>query len=748
MFAALGAATVFYIIPIISNKAADFSHKEFDPVFLVILIVAIAICFARLAWIALFHSPKKDLRTPIECFFICYFILTQTSDYQRYQKDILSLLIIVYYASLLIRIRSEKQELFQLATDSLLSDIKDELLHTDLREKIIKAYDSPSVPKNMGIYGSWGVGKTIFAEKLFNEFAQAEHICVWINLWGLSGSDNIVNHYFDSIMGHISKDYYLYQSKSETNQAIKNLISEKLLIPNTLLSVFDIFQKSNTSDISRLECAINGPNKKIIVFLDNIERLTASEVLTTLRLINLLDTTKLNIFNIVTYDKIQLGKSLETELNIHNGNSYLDKIFIQEHSLPNLDFSAVDKTIDNFVEKKFSTLAKSEQADLRKMWSSNQILRNQISQDIHTPRHLLKFLNKFDLIFSSHRADINILDLFTLSYLELKYPNVYDKLKTSFSSIIYILRITGDVARKEALIRELDLRGDSSSGVLIDCLQNLFPTTKHPYPDERSLIVTKSFGHENFSRRYFSTEPVTNQYRDRDLSKMFEQDDADFIRDLKYEKLINSWDEVLIKLKKIDLRDKFTFLIADFLLKYVSSKFKDDVYYHHVVTKIIDLLKISNPPVQKKIYQLTLDNYLYVHLSTNLYSRYFEHENPTLRKDLTSAIYKNFNDSKSYNLNRIDLPSLRALLQFCYQHELLKESFLKEAKHNSNFAVKLVYLSVEYDINIYGEKIPKINANYSVFKWYSYDELRQYCYSANVESDKDEYIVIKLLNKE
>ncbi|MFA9189547.1 P-loop NTPase fold protein [Flavobacterium magnesitis] len=186
----------------------------------------------------------------------------------------------------------------------------------------------------IGVNSIWGVGKTSFLKrveyKLRNEPSKEyQPITFWFNAWQHQDEKSIINNFFNQLKTELSK--YSGDSESVIDNYLKQmmaLVDNKYI--NFLKSITESVFSVNDNTIKRFYDDINEiiekVDRKIIVFVDDIDRLNKNEILETLRILRNIADFK-NVVFICGFDREYVVKQSQID------NHYLDKIFNLEISL-------------------------------------------------------------------------------------------------------------------------------------------------------------------------------------------------------------------------------------------------------------------------------------------------------------------------------------------------------------------------------------------------------------------------------
>ncbi|MBN1768269.1 MAG: hypothetical protein JXR50_09095 [Prolixibacteraceae bacterium] len=183
---------------------------------------------------------------------------------------------------------------------------------------------------------------------------------------------------------------------------------------------------------------IESSNKRIVVFIDDIDRLRCNEVyevLTILRNIGNLP----NVIFVLAYDKDYLLKIMN--VNIDDPQEYLSKFFQVEYALSKIPTNKIKKSLYSKMLDFFETdifgkynlrLKKCEDKYPHNAEDDlyDVIYNNVTGVDILTSeRDVIKLMNGIRITYPLVCTDVIFADFLELEILRLKYGNVYTKIK-------------------------------------------------------------------------------------------------------------------------------------------------------------------------------------------------------------------------------------------------------------------------------------------------------------------------------
>ncbi|MBS1549554.1 MAG: AAA family ATPase [Bacteroidetes bacterium] len=282
----------------------------------------------------------------------------------------------------------------------------------------------------IGINGEWGSGKSSILSMLKKRLRNhSDKIIVDFNPW--MGFDKKV----------LVKDFFNSLSESLTENNISNEVSEYTdeLINATdnsfLKAVKNIFYKEKSLEtlFDKINEKIKQLNKKIIVIVDDIDRLDNEEIFQLLKLIR--NTANFNnTYFIMAYDREYVVKSI-SGINEYSSIEYLDKIINTELTLPYYDKSILKevfriKLINKIGEKYIDKINYSldEGMNSSNIFENDENSSNDFIDWVDNIRQIKKLVNSICINFNEFFNEINFTDLIYIELLKLKYPYLYKSL--------------------------------------------------------------------------------------------------------------------------------------------------------------------------------------------------------------------------------------------------------------------------------------------------------------------------------
>lgn len=320
-----------------------------------------------------------------------------------------------------------------LSFDNLNKDGLDKkLIDCGIREKVnglaeqIKKFSPKDQSYIISITGKWGVGKTTFLNGLKRvleitwEDQRKKHI-VSYSPWSVSGSGVVLADFIEKIGNIIAKH----------NIKLRKLLLKyaRVLSPvdrtGVITMVTSLFEqhKSIEEQLEEINECIKQTEKKLVIFVDDLDRLTPHEVLDVITFMR--KTANLyNTFFVCAYDYDFVVESL-IQQKIQEPDRYLEKIFqfvIPLHTNPVEDYiESLNQLRDDFKITKDCTLFTDKEYSNR--WELPENIRTYLSSYRNVKRIYSEVRFAQLMVGKKTLPD----KLFVLALLKIKSPYLYSR---------------------------------------------------------------------------------------------------------------------------------------------------------------------------------------------------------------------------------------------------------------------------------------------------------------------------------
>jgi DNA polymerase III delta prime subunit len=336
------------------------------------------------------------------------------------------------------------QNRFSLAEDTADPAAYDDRYFRDDYAKELSKYINATTCKtsfSIAVVGEWGSGKTDFILRLKKELLSGNEVIEY-NPWKAGNIENLIEDFFTELAKTLKK--YNSSIAGKLRDYSKKLFQpSKELSQRSVDTLLNAFFKEETINEKHesLKQIIASTGRRLIVFIDDIDRLTGKETIEVLRLIR--NTANFpNTFYIVALDnKYVVDAIRKTELLADEGN-YLKKIFQLVITLPLIRH--LDILTELRLYLKLDDMDSLEREPIEKAlrllsFDSNELnipgvirysRQSKLENMLENTRDVKRFVNAFKIIYNQLHSEVDVTDLFTLELIRLKDIDIYQKLAT------------------------------------------------------------------------------------------------------------------------------------------------------------------------------------------------------------------------------------------------------------------------------------------------------------------------------
>lgn len=293
----------------------------------------------------------------------------------------------------------------------------------------------------IGLFGEWGSGKTSVLNMTMNEIknmgeeSENEPLIVTFSPWNYSDKDNLTRLFFHRLITQIEGQDN-QAKKEELGKNLKkyvNILDGLALVPvfgNVLAAVSkglatDYVDKLlEVPDLDRakedLETILKESNQKIIVVIDDIDRLTNSQIRDIFHLAKQVGNFP-NIVYILSMDREIVCRALKEIHNI-DGNEYLEKIIQVPFEIPQISKSKVHEYLLNQLNQIINEKSNDTIID-GSYWG--KVFINCVTPYIDNLRDVNRLVNIFKFKYEALHQEISVEDMIGITTLEVLEPKLY-----------------------------------------------------------------------------------------------------------------------------------------------------------------------------------------------------------------------------------------------------------------------------------------------------------------------------------
>ncbi|GGF24468.1 hypothetical protein GCM10011399_17470 [Subtercola lobariae] len=373
------------------------------------------------------------------------------------------------------------------------------------------------------LVGSWGSGKSWLLQEIKARIIQSNtkvadnQISVRsFNPWLYSDEDSLFAGFAQLLLGEIAR-------RKVRNRVAKGL---EIIGPSLKFGAIDLSDATSSlagaltyaldpqSIQSSIRKALRRSEKRILVVLDDLDRLTPDELLMTFKLVRLLGDIG-GIHYLLVYDEDTILHLLASTpiaaANAGRARSYLEKIVSKKFSIPPMLPSQINALgLERILEEARALgVPLPVESISRFEWNFDQIMRTLLS----TPRALDQYFGEVFALPAELFQEIDFSDWCGSTFLRISFPDVW-KLILEYRNALtgnsepYADADEGAVSAFETAVEKLVVNRTQLQSV-IDLLAALFPQSGLKYrrvptggPSRESLAANRRIGDSRFFERY------------------------------------------------------------------------------------------------------------------------------------------------------------------------------------------------------------------------------------------------------
>lgn len=394
----------------------------------------------------------------------------------------------------------------------------------------------------VGLFGPWGSGKSSIINmvveeiKLISEAEDKPVIVMSFNPWNFSSADQLLRQYFimladrfnttnDKQLSKIGKEIQKYAGMFNVFGDVGKLIGGGWRRIGEILQRRSISEDNDiTKQRDRIVDALQKQKCKVIVVIDDIDRLSNEEIKLVFQLVNSVAKFP-NIVYLLSFDREIVARALGEVQNC-DGEKYLEKIIQVPIEIPvtskNYLWKILFDRLDSVLEHHPGMIFEQE------YW--NRVFYECVSKYVQTIRDVVRIVNGLNMKCDMIGGEVNFADMVAITVIENKIPELYGWVKNNKAKLVgapevswqFIGKSEKDIANiyKEEMKKLNDVRYEE----YISILKFFFPyyasklsANSSYYPNE-NIRKNLRIGHADIIDRYFALELDSEEVSRRDVN--------------------------------------------------------------------------------------------------------------------------------------------------------------------------------------------------------------------------------------
>jgi len=416
-----------------------------------------------------------------------------------------------------------------------------------LLEQIIKLPSPNSFV--FGLYGSWGEGKTSVLNLLQGRLTKLpDVITIYFNPWYFVDEMALIQGFYHRVDQEL-ESLYILPGFHRTITRYKNVLTSALQYFGAQFPLKDDPDKLRRE----LETWFERIGSRIIIIIDDIDRLQADEMLAVLKLTRLSARLRNTVF-LLSLDNHIVLHTLENHSKLEP--EFLDKIIQKAVPLPPAEQRDIDRfllfsdpqgpnahrsAIDHLLDELQIQPERRREFDDKFAFLYHTVVRRLF----WTMRHAKRYMNTLRATIPSIGNEINLFDFFLLEVLQVFFPNVYKDIWSnpwfylpSWSQdviLIYPFALIANEDEKYRVKREhIDklIAGEPQKEIVQRILEELFfIEVKNAFQQhgrmthdsmKESYLVERRLTHPKCFPRYFLFRVPTGEFADEAIERLID----------------------------------------------------------------------------------------------------------------------------------------------------------------------------------------------------------------------------------
>ncbi|MCL4558954.1 MAG: P-loop NTPase fold protein [Deltaproteobacteria bacterium] len=440
-------------------------------------------------------------------------------------------------------------------------------------QRIAETIASRKNPKSIviGINGTWGAGKTTVLNFIEGALGKYPHIiCVKFNPWRFNDEVHLLMNFFQTLSDAIGRSI---SSKEKIGKLFQQYISLILSVASEKVGkavdkIGEILSTVSLDEIKkRVEKILKDEKKRVVILMDDIDRLDKTEIQTIFKLIKLSADFDY-IAYVLAFDEEEVAKSLAEKYgsgNPEDGQKFLEKIIQVPLHLPKADIISLRKfcfeCIQDAVASPGIALTENQTRIFVKHFIDGLEIR------LHTPRMAIRYGNSLTFSLPILKGEVHPIDLMLIEGIRIFYPLLYNSILNNpkvFLDIENNSHVTDKKADEHSLkIIDQGLEGlttkESEAAkdlllVLFPRLNRLFGTTHYGTEWEDKWAEEQRISSRQYFDQFFSYTVLERNISDQELEVFFKQAESESVDSLilHIKKIVNDQnaDSLILKLRR------------------------------------------------------------------------------------------------------------------------------------------------------------------------------------------------------
>ncbi|WP_375491319.1 P-loop NTPase fold protein [uncultured Nostoc sp.] len=332
-------------------------------------------------------------------------------------------------------------------TDSPINNLEqDRFKRWPFAQRIAQTIASRSDPSSIviGIYGPWGDGKTTVLNLIEQCLKESPNIiCVKFNPWRFTDEASLIKGFFQTLAEAIEKS--IKSASENVGEWLDRYSSGLTAFSLTFGGVFQVNPAQGIQGLGkglsfveleelkkRLELLLKNEGKRVVILIDDIDRLDKNEIQAVFKLVKLSADFEYTAY-ILAFDEEMVAAALSEKYgsgDIKAGRNFLEKIIQVPLNLPKADRVALlEYCIKGIEEVLNDTDIQIYEEQFRYHFFKHFVDGLEIR--LKTPRMAKRYVNALAFSLPILKGEVNLPDLMLVEGMRIFYPILYDVVKNN-----------------------------------------------------------------------------------------------------------------------------------------------------------------------------------------------------------------------------------------------------------------------------------------------------------------------------
>lgn len=380
----------------------------------------------------------------------------------------------------------------------------------------------------VGIYGAWGEGKTTLLNFVERELSEHEHIVVFpFNPWRFGDEETLLRGFFVEMAGKLERS--LTTRSEDIGELIKKYaqpVAGILGRGDAAEGFANLLGQADLEEIrERIDSVLTEVGRRVVVLIDDIDRLEKEEIHSVFRLVKLTADFK-NTAYVLAFDDEMVTAALQERYGTHQpgaGRSFLEKIVQVPLHLPAADPIALRQFCFEGVDQALSD-AQVELTE-EQVQDFGRRFVDAFDGRLGTPRMAKLYSNILSFSLPILKGEVHPVDLMLVEGMRVFYPTLYAHVRDHPVLVLgELLDLNRDKEEKKQSVRERLEKG--FTGLDADARDSALKLLLGLFPQLNSVYSNISYGAEMEDKWALSQRIAAREYFPRYFSYAINERDV------------------------------------------------------------------------------------------------------------------------------------------------------------------------------------------------------------------------------